>query len=127
MEEYSIEALTGNPDLEAAEILDRQREEVGFSSAALPDSPDLEREMAEAFGWDVPPTEEELEEQYAAAKCDEAELLAKYPGLRDQPDDFLISLIADPPALMEDADEATAAAAILLQRRIDGAMPSVPA
>ena len=124
---YSLSYLIGNPDLDAAEILAGYYEEVGFAPAALPDSPDLEREMAEAFGWDVPPTEEQMDRDYAARRCDEAELLAAYPGLHDKPDVFLIDLIASPPALMGDADEVAAVAAILLERRLAGATPRVPA
>lgn len=31
----------------------------------LPDSPELEREMSDAFGWDQQPTDEELEAEFA--------------------------------------------------------------
>ena len=127
MSEYPISFLIGNPNLDAAEILAGNYEAVGFAPVALPDSPDLEREMAEAFGWDVPPSEEEMDRDYAARRCDEAELLAAYPGLHDKPDAFLIDLIANPPALMGDADEVAAVAAILLERRLAGTAPRVPA
>jgi hypothetical protein len=67
------------------------------------------------------------EAEYAAKRCDEQELLDRYVGLLDKPDAELIDLIADPPALMSDADEVVAAAAIVLQRRIDGLWRRVPA
>lgn len=120
MDSFSIRFLTGNPSLEAAEIEAADMADAGFAPAGLPDSPDLEREMAEAFGWDVPPTDEQAEADYAARQCDEAELLAKYPGLACRTDAELIELIADP-LPFPDADEAAAAAAVLLERRWAGA------
>ena len=65
------------------------------------------------------------EAAYDAAAEDE--LLVKYRGLTGQPDAALIELIADPPALFGDADEVTAVAAIVLERRLAGTMPRVPA
>lgn len=72
----------------------------------------------------------ETDDAYASRRCDEAEILAKFPGLQDRPDDELISIVADGPAIVlpgEDADEITAAATIVLQRRIDGTTRPVPA
>ena len=118
MQQYSIEALTGNPFLDEAEILDGYREDVRQHprpSDALIDS--VAAEMAEAFGWDVEPTEEETEAQYAASRCDEAELLARYPGLQTQSDSFLIEFVGNPPGIRDD-DEVIAVAAILLTRRL---------
>lgn len=124
MSQYSITELTGNPLAEATEIegdaYDGRR-----PSDALPDSPDLEREMAEAFGWDIDPTEAEMEQQYAAMKCDEADLLARHPGLSGATDQTLIDLIADP-AGGEDSDELAAVAAILLERRLTAGASLVP-
>ena len=70
-------------------------------------------------------TSEDLERQYASRRCDEQELLDRYPGLLDQGDADLIEIVADPLALMGDVDEVVAVAAIILQRRLVGMLPSV--
>lgn len=54
------------------------------------------------------------------------EHVARYPGLVNKPDLFLIDLIADPPKMMADVDEVTAAAAIIIAARLDGRLPFVP-
>jgi hypothetical protein len=74
-----------------------------------------------------PVSDEQSDAEYAARRCDEQELLDRYCGLLDKPDDELIELVADPPALMADADEVAAAAAIILERRLSGLWPSIPA
>ena len=115
-----ISYLTGNPHLEALELEDEMREDARTRYPGLPDDPALEMEMATAFKWDVPPTDAELEEDYTARRCDEAELLAKYPGLRGKSDQELIGLIADGPFTLpgEDPDEVAAVAAILLSEQL---------
>ena len=119
MESYSIHNLTGNPSLDAMEIEDEMRADALIPfTGGIPD--DVAAEMSQAFGWDEPPTEEPGEAEYANRRCDEEELLRKYPGLRDRTDQELITLIADPLPL-PDADEVAAAAAILLERRLNGA------
>jgi hypothetical protein len=75
----------------------------------------------------APASDEQTDAEYAARRCDEQELLDRYCGLLDKPDDELIGLVADPPALMVDADEVAAAAAIILERRLSGLWPRVPA
>jgi hypothetical protein len=70
---------------------------------------------------------EQTEGDYAATRCDEQELLDRYPGLLDKPDDDLIDLVGNPPALMADADEVSATAAVILERRLSGLWPSIPA
>ena len=60
----SIASLTGNVELEQAEILDGYREDAGIRPAGLPDSPSLEMEMAAAFGWGVEESPEEVEAHY---------------------------------------------------------------
>src|SRR5215204_3122311 len=119
MSQYPISFLAGNPTGDSAEILESFRDDAAVRAAALLDSPNLKMEMAAAFGWDEPPTDEQAEADYAAERCDEEELLAMYPGLRDRPDAELIEMIADP-LPFGDADEAAAAAAIILARRLSG-------
>lgn len=111
MESYTIRDLTGNPDLDAAEIEDLNMTDAGIRPAGLPDSPDLEREMSEAFGYDVPPTDEQMEDDYAARRCDEAELVAKFPGIKDKSDAELIEVVAT-----GDDEHAAAAASVLADR-----------
>lgn len=118
MDSFSIRSLTGNPSLEQMDIEDQMRADsrVRFSDG-LPD--DVAAEMAAAFGWDEPPTDDELEADYAARRCDEEELLARFPGLRDRSDQELITVVAYPPD-GPDGDEMAAAAAIILERRLSG-------
>jgi hypothetical protein len=72
-------------------------------------------------------SDEQSEAEYAGKRCDEQELLDRYPGLLDKPDDDLIDLVGNPPALMADADEVSATAAVILERRLSGLWPSIPA
>jgi hypothetical protein len=96
-----------------------------FSSTGLPDSPELERELAAAFGWDdESPVDIDAHYESYCRRQAEDELLASYPGLCDKPDADLIALIADP-LPVSDADEVAAVAAILIERRLTGAHPRV--
>lgn len=125
MRDYSLTELTGNPLAEQMEI-----EGDGYDcrrpSDALPDSPDLEREMAEAFGWDADPTDEQMEADYAARQCDESDLLARYPDLQAMDSDALIALV-DNPRPGDDRDEVNAVVAILITRRLNADGACVPA
>ena len=102
-----------------SDVADRNSGDNPFSDGPVIGA-EVAAEMAKAFGWDVPPTDEELEAQYAARRCDEEELLARFPGLYDKPDGELIALVAEPLPVFSDRDEVAAAAAIILQRRLDG-------
>lgn len=57
----ALSYLIGNPELDRMEIEDEMREDARFPypSGALPD--ELAAEMDAAFGYDVPPTEAEME------------------------------------------------------------------
>ncbi len=75
----------------------------------------------------LPPSVVDAEAEYAAQRRDEAELIAKFPGLRDKTDAELITAVADPFALPgEDPDEIAAAAAVVLAERLDGVTPWRP-
>ena len=86
-------------------------------TAALPDDVDLEAEMAAAFGWDVPPTDEQMEADHVARMCEGEELLARFPGLLKRPDAYLIKQIADPLGFTDAAD-VTRACCVILERRL---------
>jgi hypothetical protein len=64
------------------------------------------------------------DDQYAAQRIDEQELLDAHPTLVDR----LIELAADPDAaaVLGDADEVAAAAVIVLERRLSGVCPRRP-
>src|SRR5688572_22076621 len=97
MRDLHLSELIGQPALEALQIeADRRELDDAYTPypGGIPD--EVGAEMAAAFGWDVPPTDEELEADYAARRCDEAELLAQYAGLQDRLDCELIELIASP-------------------------------
>ncbi len=58
---FPLSYLVGSPSLDAMEIEDEMRADARVPFDGLPDDPELEREMSEAFKWDVPPTDAELE------------------------------------------------------------------
>lgn len=65
------------------------------------------------------------EAAYASRRCDEQELIDAHPSLVDASDFALIELISDPEAAaaVGDADEVSAVAAILIERRLAGVCP----
>lgn len=66
----------------------------------------------------------DAEDAYAR-HCAEDDLIARHPILFVKSDAYLISAIANPIGA-DDDDEVAAVAAIILQRRLDGILPSIP-
>src|SRR3954471_5426328 len=80
-----ISHLIGNPDLDAAEIRDGYYAECGMRPCGLPDSPELERrtverEMAEAFGWNAEESPDEAEAHYQSWLRSQAATAAEAAG-----------------------------------------------
>lgn len=150
---YSIPALGANSAFSAIESQLAEDEGRSPFGSGLPAD-----EVADAFGYDADPTDEQMDRDYAAAvesllsrsvaferviaalpepakrsvrryasadpdaaydAAAAGELLAKYPGLRNLPDEALAGIVEDPAVeLMGDADEARAAAALILAGRL---------
>ena len=103
-----------------------------FSYRDLSGNEDLERaEMDAAFGYGLPLTEAEMDAHAAehdadVRRNDEAAFLAEWPTVLRLNDDALISIVGQAPADIDGMDEFTAACAIELTARMDGVRASIP-